>query len=165
MELIQTNPRLHFFNEEGDQLPPFRLPGWRGCVIDRDQFDSTNMPRELFDAVVKAAGSEQLFIARYTPGGDGAEQIAANWDAFREFVFTPEHWSLEFVLFDSSTQWAILAELDVTVFGASSELAAAVDAILVQRGLSLAGLTDHYFPGLDPVNQPGARYILAVTGR
>lgn len=163
--LVPYNPRLHFFNEDGDQLPPFRLPGWRGCVIDRDQFDATNMPRELFDAVVKAAGSEQLCIARYTPGEDGVERIAASWESFREFVLTPENWSLEFVLFDSSMQWAILAELDVTVFGASSKVAAAVDAVLGQQGLSLAGLTDRHFPDLDPVNQPGARYVLAVIGR
>ena len=44
-------------------IPPFMDPTWRGCVLDRGNFDNTRLPEHLFNAIVSAAGSSKLYIA------------------------------------------------------------------------------------------------------
>ncbi|MCK7595625.1 hypothetical protein [Pseudomarimonas salicorniae] len=165
MNRTSGNPRALFFNEEGTMIPPFRGSGWRGCAINRDRFDHTNMPRELFEAIVHSASSPYLLLARYSPDSEGSERITPEWEAFRAHVFNAENWALEFVLYDPTERWAILADADVTVFGAEPALAAHVDQALSTHALSLARLTDRDFPDLNPMSQPGAPYLLAVSGR
>ena len=162
--VTDADPRKRFFNEEGDMLPPFVDPTWRGCVINRDKHDHTKMPEWFFEAILAAAAPSELKLARYTPDHP-VETLPANWKAYRDHVFVPEHWSLELVLFDESGQWALLADPDMTVFGASPVLADCIDAYLKQRGTSLAMMTDDDFPQLAPATHPWERYYLAVTGR
>ncbi len=165
MEEETTDPRARFFNEEGAMIPPFVNPTWRGCALDRDRFDHTRMPEQLFNAIVSAADSQELQIARYSPDSGSCDSLAATWESFRSYVFTESNWSLEYVLSDRSGQWAVLADADVTVVGASPELAGRIDRELAIHGTSLVQLTDTDFPGLDPAQQPGAKYLLAVSGR
>jgi len=161
----QTDPRTRFFNEEGNIIPPFVDTTWRGCALSRDRFDHTRMPELLFNAIIGAASSVELLIARYSPDSDSCDTLAANWEAFRSYVFATDNWSLEYVLFDKTGRWAVLADADVTVLGASPELASHVDRELAAHGTSLVQLTETDFPGLDPSQQPGAKYLLAVSGR
>jgi hypothetical protein len=162
---MQADPRPRFFNEEGDMLPPFVDPTWRGCALDRDQFDHTRMPEILFSAITKAANSKELLIARYSPDSQSPATVAADWQSFRSYVFTDANWPLEYVLFDQSERWAVLADADVTVVGACPELADQIDEELARHSTSLVQLTDADFPGLNPNEQPGAKYLLAVSGR
>jgi len=146
-------------------IPPFVDPTWRGCALDRDRFDHTRLPEQLFNAIVRCAGSNEFLIARYSPDSDNCDSFAADWETFRAYVFTEANWSLEYVLFDQSERWAVLADADVTVVGASPELADLIDQTLAAHGTSLVQLTDTDFPGLDPSQQPGTAYLLAVSGR
>jgi hypothetical protein len=164
-DIPPDSARAHFFNEDGEMLPPFRLSGWRGGALDRDRYDNTRMPQTLLEAIIEASGSEQLLIERYAPDHLGPDRVDASWSAFFAYAHTPEHWSLEFVVFDASARWAVLADADVTVIGAESALADSIDALLQRHGMGLVELTDDEFPGLDPATQPGARYLLAVSGR
>jgi hypothetical protein len=160
-----SDPRARFFNEEGTMIPPFVDSTWRGCALDRDRFDHTRMPEQLFHAIVSAAGSQELRITRYSPDSETFDTLAPTWESFRSFVFVENNWSLEYVLFDQSGQWAVLADADVTVVGASPDIAARIDRELSVHDLSLVQLTDTDFPDLDPAQQPGAKYLLAVSGR
>ncbi|WP_231734472.1 hypothetical protein [Noviluteimonas gilva] len=153
--MTQTDPRKRFFNEEGGMLPPFVDPAWRGCLIDRDRYAATNMPEMFFEAILAVAAPSELRFARYTPDHP-VETLPANWTAFRDHVFVRENWSLEFVMFDASEQWAILADPDVTVFGAAPELADRIDAYLAKKGTSLVKMTDDEYGPLDPATQPGS---------
>lgn len=145
-------------------LPPFVDPTWRGCILYRDAYELT-MPQVLFDAIVAAAAPSELRIARYTPVYPELEALAPDWAELRQRLRYSDNFSLEFVMFDVSEQWALLADLNATVFGAAPELAARVDACLAKQGTSLVKMTDDEFGVLDPATQPGARYYLAVTGR
>lgn len=146
-------------------LPPFTDPRWRGCALDRDDFDHTRMPERLFDALIRASGAGGLLISRYAPDSDHVESIPADWSSYKDFLFAPQNWALEFVLFDGTGRWAVLADADVTVVGADPDLADLIDQALLQVGTSLVALTDESFHDLDPATQPGAAYLLAVSGR
>src|SRR5690606_41860565 len=98
---LEQDPRSRFFNEGGDSLPPFRHAGWRGCVLDRDRFDHTRLPRFLFEAVVASTGTRELLLRPYTPDRSESVALPAEWPAFREFVYEPANWSLEYVLYDA----------------------------------------------------------------
>jgi hypothetical protein len=163
MQQTETDPRRRFFNEEGDSLPPFRQEGWRGCGLDRDRFNSTRLPRFLFETVVAASGAEELLLRLYTPDRPASVGLPANWASFSEYVHADENWSLEYVLYDSSGRWAVLADPDVTVVGAELGLADAIERMLGEHGTSFEHLTKCDFPGLDPAN-PNARFMLAVLG-
>ena len=146
-------------------IPPFVNATWRGCALDRDRFDHTRLPELLFNAIVRGAGSTELQIARYSPDSESCDSLPADWEAFRTYVFTDANWALEYVLFDQSKRWAVLADADVTVVGAAPELADLIDQALAAHGTSLVQLTDTDFPGLDPAQPPGAAFLLAVSGR
>lgn len=155
--------RARFFNEEGNMLPPFRAPGWRGCALNRDTYDSTRMPKCLFDVLVAVAMPGELLIERYAPDHPGPDRIAPNWDIYTAYTRAPETWSLEFVIYDAEGRWALLADADATVFGAEPSLANEIDEHLAQHGTGLEAMTHEEWGELDPVTQPGAEYILAVT--
>jgi hypothetical protein len=159
------DPRKRFFNESGSMIPPFVDPSWRGCALYRDFYDNTSMPKELFAAIVAAAKSHELLISRYMPDSERPDVLAANWEAFCTYAYNRDNWSLEYVLFDTSESWALLADADATVLGATPALADQIDWELSKVSTSLKGLTDTSFPGLDPTTQPGAAYLLAVSGR
>ena len=89
--------------------------------------------------------------------------IPPNWDIYTAYTRAPETWSLEFVMYDAEGRWALLADADVTVFGAEPSLANEIDEHLVRQGTDLEAMTREEWGDLDPVTQPGAKYILAVT--
>ena len=160
---VEQDPRSRFFNEEGDSLHPFRKTGWRGCVLDRDRFDHTRLPRFLFEALVASTRTQELLLRPYTPDRSESVALPAKWLALREFVYEPANWSLEYVLYDAPGEWAVLADPDVVVLGACTELASRIDSALAEHGTSLAHLTRSDFPGLDPA-KPNDRFFLAVMG-
>jgi hypothetical protein len=161
----KVEPRTRFFNEQGSMIPPFVDPKWRGCVLDRDNFDNARLPEHLFHAIVSAAGSSKLSVARYAPCSSGIDTIAANWPSYRSYFLAPSNWSLEYVVFDASERWALLADADATVFGAAPVLATRIDQELSIQGTSLVQLTDTEFPKLQSSPRGGAAYVLAVSGR
>jgi hypothetical protein len=57
----------------------------------------------------------------------------------------------------------LLADADVTVFGAEPSLANEIDEDLARQGTDLDAMTRAEWADLDPVTQPGAKYILAVA--
>jgi len=134
---VKTDPRSRFFNEEGDMIPPFKNASWRGCALNRDSFDYTRMPEVLFNAIIRVTNSAELLIAHYAPDSNSPFRIVASWFNFRSHVFAKENWSLEFVLFDETRAWALLADADATILGAAPELASRLDRVLAAHGTSL----------------------------
>lgn len=163
MEREEPNPRLRYFNEEGDCLSPFKHASWRGCCLNRDRFDATLMPRFLFDAVVEAAGASELLVAIYTPHRPEVFQHSADWAAFQGVVSRPANQSMEHVLFDSSGKWAILGELDVMVLGASSDVADRIDMVLRQHGTSFRQMTVWDYPETQSSDDERFAYMRAVV--
>jgi hypothetical protein len=159
-----TEARARYFNESGTMIPPFVSADWRGCVLDRDSYDNTRIPRYLFEAIATAAGSTEITVCGYFPNGEACSAVAATWGAFSSYLLARDNWSLEYVAFDASQRWALLADADATIFGAESALASAIDKYLAFNGTSLVQLTDTEFPALNP-EQQAARYVLAVSGR
>lgn len=146
-------------------LPPFRMRGWRGCALDRDSFDSTRMPRQLFDALLTRAAPSELLVERYAPDHPGPDRISPDWDAYRAYTRADETWALEFVMYDAGGRWALLADADATVLGAEGSLADQIDELLASQGTSLESMTHEEWGELDPLTQPGAQYILSVCSR
>ena len=163
MDVSEQDPRARFFNESDDSLPPFRRTGWRGCVLDRDRFDHTRLPKFLFESITTAARTTDLLLHLYTPDRPDSVSLSPDWDSFRSFVYEPDNWSLEYVLYDNSGSWAVLADPDVVVVGAEPELADNIDALLDQHGTSLKRLTHADFPGMDSGGQ-NWHYFSAVVG-
>lgn len=143
-------------------LPPFRTRGWRGCALNRDTFDSTRMPKQLFDILLSLAAPGELLIERYAPDHPGPDHIAPDWETYTAYTRADETWALEFVMYEAGGRWALLADADVTVFGAEPSLANRIDEQLTLQGTSLEAMTREEWGDLDPL-QLGARYILAVT--
>lgn len=160
-----TEIRSRLFNECGDMIPPFVNHSWRGCALDRNAYDNIRIPKLLFETIVSVTRSENIQIYGYYSSGEICTQLYASWEAYLTFMQAKENWSVEYVITDSKNQWAILAEADTTIIGMEPELADIVDAILMLQQTSLVQITDSEFPMLNPETQPGARYILAVSGR
>ena len=161
MDPLEIDPRSRFFNENGDSLPPFVLKGWRGGLLNPDRFHHAKIPRFLFESLVQAAGSEKVLLRSYTPDADLSVSLDPSWDSFRAHRFVKENWSLEYVLYDYSSKWAVLLDPDAVVVGAEAGLADRIDAQLYEHGTSLAELTHQFFPDLDPA-KPYDRYCFAV---
>ena len=159
----EADPRARYFTEAGDCTSPFPQASWRGCCLNRDRFDATMMPRFLFEALMAATGSREISVNFYTPEQAPAVGVAADWASFRDVVSRPVNQSLEHVLSDNSGAWAVLCELDVVVLGASSEIAARIDAELEQHGTSLKQMTVWDFPDLLS-SDPRHAYMRAVVG-
>ena len=159
MQQTQADPRQRFFNEERDSLCAFQQRGWRGCGLDRDRFNSTRLPRFLFEAIVVASETDEVLLRLYTPDRPASVGLPPNWASFSAYVQAEENWSLEYVLYDSSGRWAVLADPDVTVVGAEPSLADSIERLLEEHGTSFEHLTKCDFPSLDKAN-PNARYML-----
>ena len=163
-DIPPDSARARFFNEDGDMLPPFRTRGWRGCALNRDSFDSTRMPQHLFDILLSLAAPVELLIERYAPDHPGPDRIAPDWETYTAYTRGKDTWALEFVIYEADGRWALLADADVTVFGAEPALANHIDELLSLRGTSLEAMTrEEWGEELDPPVSQGARYILAVT--
>ncbi|TWT17115.1 hypothetical protein FQY83_17400 [Luteimonas marina] len=159
----KADPRVRFFNEAGDCVPPFMDTSWRGCCLNRDRFDATMMPRFLYEALMDATGHKEIDVSFYTPEQPTAVGVAPTWAAFRAVASRPANQSLEHVLSDASGQWAVLCELDVVVLGASPEVAARIDSELEQHGTSLKQMTVWDYP--DTLSSdPRYLYMRAVVG-
>ena len=154
--------RHRFFNEDGDMLPPFRIAGWRGCLLDRDRYDHARLPPLLFDAIVAAAGPDTLLLERYAPDAAVPDAIAPEWTAYRAHLHRPDRWCLEFVLSDAGGRWAVLADADAIVVGAQAALADAIEANLKTHGTSFAELTAQDWGGFDGMRPEWIRYVRAI---
>lgn len=161
MTQAAIDPRSRFFNENDDSLSPFVLAGWRGAVLDPDGYHHAKMPRFLFESIMLAAQPDCILLRTYTPDADASVSLKPTWEAFRAHRFKKENWSLDYVLYDSSGEWAVLLDPDAVVVGAEARLADQIDAELDEHGTSLAHLTHQFFPDLDP-RKPLNRYHLAV---
>jgi len=158
-----AGPRERFFNEAGDCLPPFTDLSWRGCVLNRDRFDATMMPRFVFEAIMAATRTSSIDIHFYTPDEPPALGVAGTWAAFRGVVCRPKNQSLEHVISDASGTWAVLCELDVVVVGASPDVAGRIDKELKQHGTSLKQMTVWDYPATLS-EDPRYSYVRAVAG-
>ena len=76
-----------------------------------------------------------------------------------------ETWAVEFVMYDAGGRWALFADADATVLGAEGALADQIDKLLASQGTSLESMTYEGWGELDPLTQPGARYILSVCSQ
>jgi hypothetical protein len=160
-----TTARFRLFDESVEALTPFKMDCWRGCALDHDRYDHTRMPRDLFEAIVDASAPSELLIERFAPDNTKPDVISADWTSFRDHMFSPDNWCLEFVLFDASERWAVLADADLIVVGAAAELAEEIDVRLKARGISLVDLTNADFPVEDREPQRWAAYLSAIVGR
>lgn len=104
-----------------------------------------------------------MLLRLYTPDRGESVALPAEWPAFRDFVYESANWSLEYVPYGASGEWAVLADPEVVVLGACTELASRIDSALAEHGTSLAHLTRSDFPGLDSA-KPNDRFFLAVVG-
>lgn len=161
MTQTEIDPRSRFFNESDESLSPFVLAGWRGGVFDPDGFHHAKMPRFLFESIMLAARPKSVLLQTYTPNAEASVSLEPTWDAFRSHRFKNENWSLEYVLYDASGQWAVRLDPDAVVVGAEATLADRIDSELNEHGTDLAHLTHQFFPDLDP-DKPYNRYFLSV---
>lgn len=157
-----TAARRRFFTSEGIELPPFVSSDWRGCVLDRDVFDHTRMPRVLFEAIVAAAKPESLWVCGYGMHGESCVGLPPDWDAYRAHVFTQENYSPERLMFDASGRWALLAGFETTELGAEATLANAIDEELQKSSTFLSALTREAYPLIETAGF--ASYVEAVLG-
>ncbi|KJV36399.1 hypothetical protein VI08_04555 [Luteibacter yeojuensis] len=107
-------------------------------------YDIHRMPRVLWDAIAHASATERWFVCGYAPVGQPepvAELIGNSWEVFGEDEKNPARKSPEWIAYSPLLPVAILAGFDVTLVGASAELADEVDCILNGKGTSLRDLT------------------------
>lgn len=150
--------RKRFFVEVW-QPQAFADPRWRGCALDRDVYTyNTRMPRFFFEAIAAASSAKKLFIATDL-GPDLYAEIPPTWDAYTAHMGSPDQFAIDYLIHDGSGAWAILADFDVTHFGAAPELADKVDKLLAKHGTSLGRMTMDAFESLWP--DP---HLVAVVG-
>ena len=130
---------------------------WRGCALDRDEYNNTRMPRLLFEAIITAANTRTLIVAADFGSSLHAE-VPANWEAYSAHMLARENYSIDYVICDDTGDWACLFDFDVTTFGATRLIADRVDRILAESGTSLRALTIEAFG--DHEHDPHIRSIL-----
>jgi len=146
-----------------DPCAPFRTQGWRGCVLDRDLYSIARMPRTLWEALVDSAAPEHVFICGLFAGSFDQREISSDWSDLQQFMLKPTNYSPQYLLFDLSQRWAILADQDVTTLGAELSLRNDIDAALARSEESLLKLTLHSFPESD-IAGPSGTYVRKVVG-
>lgn len=153
--------RNRFFHESLDR--PLQNSDWRGCVLDRDHFTNARLPEVIWHALVSVTETADVQVCGYFSGIERCQAVAGSWTDFASFMLEPQNYSPEYVVFDASGRWAILADVDVTTVAMDSELAGLVDAYLGPRDTSLLGLTlDHF--SMDEIMSAGGSYIRNVLG-
>ena len=163
MHSAQPNPRALLFDETSGAPSPFRLPEWRGCALERDNFDNTRLSSVLFEALVAASNPDAIIIYGHINGREIAACVDPTWAAYSNFMLNHDNWSLEYVITVPAHQWVALSDPDVTIVGCEASIAAPADSVLAKSGLSLSEITHQQFPGLDPA-MPNDRYLLAAIG-
>jgi hypothetical protein len=128
---------------------------WRGGAVNGDDH-RLRMPREMFEALVKATGATHLYVAMDM--GPPHVEIPATWSALEAHLLHPSHHAIDRLIYDDSGDWAILMDFDVTTLGASRPIAEKIDELLGKSGVSLASLTLGAFEGLE--DDPRVRSIL-----
>jgi len=155
--------RDRFFNDESLERP-LQKAGWRGCVLDRDKRDNTRLPEVLWNALVAATTTaSEVQVCGYFLGVERCIDVASSWADFSAFMLKSENYSPEYVLFDESGCWAILADTDVTTVVMDERSADVVDAYLRARDSSLLSLTLDDFPK-DEILSAGGSYVRGVLG-
>ena len=133
-----------FFIEDENTDDAFASPGWRGTVVDRDRYDWHAMPRVLWEALRESSADAKWWICGYAAVGEVDPPPVAfslDWDSFVELDGNPALQSPEWVAYNDSHTIAVLAEFEVTIVGAASDVADDIDRILQGANTSLRALT------------------------
>lgn len=156
-----ASAKSKFFSN--DFAHPFSKQEWRGCVLDRDLLPGTRIPRALWSAIIESAHSDEVFVCAHLAGRFSCRSISTRWSDLQDFMSSNSNYSSEYLFFDDSNQWAVLADEDVTTFAADQVIANQVDSKLLESGSSLLALTLNSFPKEDLL-KPGGTYVRNVLG-
>lgn len=155
--------RDRFFSEEPGFERPFKDAAWRGCVLDRDKYSNARLPENLWRSLVRASGTSTVLVCGYYSDRERCAAVDAEWRSYSEYMLAQSNYSPEYVIYDESGKWAILADVDVTTLGLAPELADSIDLCLSADKTSLLGLTRGDFQDKD-ILSPGGVYIRGVLG-
>lgn len=157
-----TTARSRFFDDQSLDRP-LKNSDWRGCVLDRDKFSNVRLPEGLWRALMDAANISEVQVCGYFQGAEGCTGIASSWEEFSCFMLAPQNYSPEYLVFDCSERWAILADSEVTTVAMERELAGLVDLRLSHCGASLLSLTLDSFSMESILSKNGA-YVRGILG-
>ncbi len=155
--------RESFFHDGSWKTTPFKGLDWRGCVLDRDLYDSARLPEMLWQAVVSVSECQEMFIWGDFSGVRESRRIVAEWVAYTSFMSDLKNYSPEYIVYDDSALWVIDADFDATTVGLSGGLATKVDDLLRAKGTSLIDLTLASF-SIDSIRSENGRYVRGVLG-
>lgn len=149
----------HFFNIENiDSL--MKKLGWRGCVLDRDNYSDAGLPKLLWVSLGSVIERDFVTVCGYFCGKAGCESLALDWDQYAKFMHDPKRFSVEYVIYDDDRQWVIWRDLDTTTLILNGRLANILDSVLARSNTSLIELTRNNFDGA--AIRP---FILSVLGQ
>lgn len=156
--------RSRFFRDDPHAKCAFKTAAWRGCVLDRDKYTNARLPENLWSALIEASRASTVTVCGYYSAGERCSTVNADWSSYSEYMCAQYNYSPEYVIFDESCEWAILADVDVTTLGLAPDLADLVDSLLGVKESSLLDLTRADFSD-QVILSPSAGYIRSVLGK
>jgi hypothetical protein len=158
---LTTAARDRFFFDEAVVKRAFKAPTWRGCVLNRDKYTNARLPEILWLALVEACCISTVTVCGYYSNGERCAAVSAEWSSYSGYMCDQANYSPEYVIFDESGNWSILADIDVTTIGLEPTFADLVDSLLDANKSSLLDLTRGDFSDQDILSVSGA-YIRDV---
>ena len=107
---------------------PFQNSEWVAVAFERNQYDNTRIPQWFFRTASERFGSEPnsvLLIAGDLFGQseeDKVKRVRFTWEDYRQFMLTPEVYSVRYQMASEDLRCGCWADEDITVFGGDPEL-------------------------------------------
>lgn len=130
--------RSMIFSNDIDR--PFRNEDWVAVAFDRDNYDNTRLPDDVFEDLVEVVradcarfiicGSMSKFsIDGYVP--TQCEKTGTTWSEYKKFLMDNDNYAPEFFVFSESKNWGIWADMEITLLGGERRI---MNKIIEKRG-------------------------------
>jgi hypothetical protein len=102
---------------------PFKNQGWIAVAFERNAHSNTRMPEWFFRSACKyynPNGKNSLLIKGdffLINGLEEVVEIAFDWDSYKNLIFSPAGFSLEYKMIDKKRRCACWADPELTIFG------------------------------------------------
>jgi len=131
---------------------PFRNRDWLAIAFERNSYDNTRLPEWFFRSASQhfnADGQNKLLIKGdcFALSEQIAEVVAVDfdWDSYRNFMLSPESYSLEYKMASKDRSCGCWADAELTIFGGSPEEMTAVLADFGGADAVLARVEREFF--------------------